>query len=118
MPDMTRRRFIESAGLAAATAPTLMASTGSAAQGQERAGSPRATARARDLTDEELEAMFHRCSNTGRWGPDDELGTLNYITPQKRHRGGGTSEDRRGRVGRSRSLDDAEQDQRAAACRT
>lgn len=28
--------------------------------------------------------MFERCSNTGRWGPDDELGTLNYITPQKR----------------------------------
>ncbi len=84
MPDMTRRRFIESAGLAAATAPTLMASTGSAAQGQERAGSPRATARARDLTDQELEAIFHRCSNAGKWGKDDELGTLNYITPQKR----------------------------------
>ena len=28
--------------------------------------------------------MFERCSNTGRWGPDDELGTLNYITPKKR----------------------------------
>ena len=28
--------------------------------------------------------MFRRCSNTGRWGPNDELGTLNYITPAKR----------------------------------
>ena len=28
--------------------------------------------------------MFHRCSNTGRWGADDELGTLNYITDGKR----------------------------------
>ena len=28
--------------------------------------------------------MFERCSNTGRWGPDDERGTLNYITPEKR----------------------------------
>jgi kynurenine formamidase len=28
--------------------------------------------------------MFQRCNNAGRWGPDDELGTLNYITPQKR----------------------------------
>ena len=22
-----------------------------------------------------------RCSNWGRWGPDDQLGTLNYIRP-------------------------------------
>lgn len=28
--------------------------------------------------------LFARCSNVGRWGPDDELGTLNYITPAKR----------------------------------
>ena len=28
--------------------------------------------------------MFRRCSNTGRWGADDELGTLNYITPARR----------------------------------
>jgi len=28
--------------------------------------------------------MFERCSNAGRWGPDDELGTLNYITAEKR----------------------------------
>jgi hypothetical protein len=28
--------------------------------------------------------MFRRCSNSGRWGPDDEKGTLNYITPAKR----------------------------------
>ena len=28
--------------------------------------------------------MFHRCSNTGKWGSNDELGTLNYITPAKR----------------------------------
>jgi len=28
--------------------------------------------------------MFRRCSNTGKWGADDELGTLNYVTPEKR----------------------------------
>ena len=28
--------------------------------------------------------MFRRCSNTGKWGANDELGTLNYITPAKR----------------------------------
>ena len=82
MADITRRRFIESAGLAAAV-PTLMAA-GAVPQGQDRAASPRATTRARDLTDQELEAIFRRCSNAGKWGRDDELGTLNYITPQKR----------------------------------
>jgi kynurenine formamidase len=85
MDDITRRRFIEAASLAAAVSPLA-----AAAQNQEqasaptRATSPRATSRARDLTDGELEAMFRRCSNTGKWGPNDELGTLNFITPAKR----------------------------------
>jgi kynurenine formamidase len=30
-----------------------------------------------------LEEYIQRYSNWGRWGPDDELGCLNYITPQK-----------------------------------
>lgn len=64
---------METAGLTAAAAPTLMAAAGAATQGQDRATSPRATTRARDLTDLELEAMFHRCSNAGKWGKDDEL---------------------------------------------
>jgi kynurenine formamidase len=32
----------------------------------------------------EIEKLFDELNNGGRWGPDDELGTLNYITPQKR----------------------------------
>lgn len=35
-------------------------------------------------SDDELAALFDRVDNVGRWGPDDELGTLNYITPAKR----------------------------------
>ena len=35
---------------------------------------------------EERAALFAACSNAGRWGPDDELGTLNLITPDKRRR--------------------------------
>jgi kynurenine formamidase len=38
------------------------------------------------MTDDEIDALFERCSNTGKWGPDDELGTLNYITDDKRLR--------------------------------
>lgn len=29
-------------------------------------------------------ALFESCSNAGRWGPDDELGTLNLIDERKR----------------------------------
>ena len=32
-----------------------------------------------DLT--HLRAVAERCSNWGRWGPDDEIGTLNFIQP-------------------------------------
>lgn len=32
----------------------------------------------------DLDALFDKVSNAGRWGKDDQLGTLNYITPQKR----------------------------------
>ena len=30
---------------------------------------------------EHLKAVAERCSNWGRWGADDEIGTLNFITP-------------------------------------
>ncbi|MFN8518946.1 MAG: cyclase family protein [Chloroflexota bacterium] len=33
------------------------------------------------MTEDEVLALFDRCSNVGRWGVDDELGTLNHITP-------------------------------------
>jgi kynurenine formamidase len=32
----------------------------------------------------DLEKLFERVNNAGRWGPNDELGTLNYITEKKR----------------------------------
>jgi kynurenine formamidase len=31
----------------------------------------------------EFEEVFESVKNWGRWGPDDELGTLNFITPEK-----------------------------------
>jgi kynurenine formamidase len=36
------------------------------------------------MNDEDLLSLFSECSNEGRWGPDDELGTLNYVTAEKR----------------------------------
>lgn len=35
-------------------------------------------------SDDEIRAIFARVDNTGRWGEDDELGTLNHITAEKR----------------------------------
>jgi len=37
-------------------------------------------------TDAELQELFERCSNSGRWGDDDQLGTLNLIDEAARRR--------------------------------
>lgn len=41
------------------------------------------------ISTDEFQALFDRCSNWGRWGPDDERGTLNLITPERRVRAAG-----------------------------
>lgn len=85
MNSVTRREFVAFTSVAAAIlsrAATAQQTQGTS--GQDRSPAPRTTSRARDLTDDELTALFDRCSNAGRWGADDELGTLNYITPAKR----------------------------------
>ena len=35
-------------------------------------------------TDDDVDRMLPSISNWGRWGPDDQLGTLNFITPEMR----------------------------------
>lgn len=35
------------------------------------------------MSAQEFDMLFHTVCNWGRWGPDDERGTLNYITPAK-----------------------------------
>lgn len=42
--------------------------------------------------DDEIAAAFAACSNAGRWGPEDELGTLNLVTPGKRRQAAGLVE--------------------------
>jgi kynurenine formamidase len=37
----------------------------------------------------EVEGFFTSLSNWGKWGPTDQLGALNYITPEKRARAAG-----------------------------
>ena len=65
-------------GVAAAVvlAVGLSLSTPLAVLGQDGAPPPRNA--------DEFDEMFKRLSNWGRWGEDDERGTLNLITPEKR----------------------------------
>ncbi len=49
----------------------------------------------------DLEELFERVNNAGRWGPNDELGTLNYITERE------TRGRRVTRTHRSRAVDRA-----------
>ena len=36
-----------------------------------------------EATDKLIWTTAERCRNWGRWGDDDEIGTLNFITPEK-----------------------------------
>jgi kynurenine formamidase len=45
------------------------------------------------VTPEQFEAWLAQISNWGRWGKDDELGTLNLITPEKRKAAAGLVRD-------------------------
>ena len=38
------------------------------------------------LTESDVIKLISSLSNWGRWGKDDELGTINLITPAKRKR--------------------------------
>jgi len=37
---------------------------------------------AKKFTIAHLRATAEKCKNWGRWGPDDQVGTLNFVTPQ------------------------------------
>ena len=37
-----------------------------------------------DLTEAQVREFFTTLSNWGKWGPSDQFGALNYITPAKR----------------------------------
>jgi hypothetical protein len=40
-------------------------------------------------TEAQVVEWYTSLSNWGRWGPDDQLGTLNLITPEKRRQAAG-----------------------------
>jgi hypothetical protein len=65
----------------------LAAATAVLALGQaekQDAPTPAAPATRQELTSEDIERWMTELSNWGRWGKDDQLGTVNLITPEKR----------------------------------
>jgi kynurenine formamidase len=73
-----RRAFIKDA---AGIVTTALAATARAAPSlQEQPASAPAEIR----TDGDVDRLLPRISNWGRWGPKDQLGTLNLITPERR----------------------------------
>ena len=60
------------------------AATGLLALGMAAPGPPAGAQTPQDVTAATVEQWMTELSNWGRWGPDDELGTLNLITPGKR----------------------------------
>ena len=51
------------------------------------------TIEAEPTTAKEIDAIFERVKNWGRWGPEDERGALNFITPAVRQRAAATVQD-------------------------
>src|SRR5262249_29609244 len=64
--------------------PCLLALAALLHLGWLNAGGTDAPAAKKNLTRAEFDAMMTSLSNWGRWGKEDQLGTLNLITPQKR----------------------------------
>ncbi len=73
---MTTRNARTAVG-SALVALLLVGFDGTAALGQQ-------TGERQVVSQEQYDAWFDELSNWGRWGPDDEMGALNLITPEKR----------------------------------
>src|SRR5215813_12533412 len=57
----------------------ILACAGPAATAQQTNRAPRES-----YTQAQFDEMFKQVSNWGRWGKDDQLGTLNLITPERK----------------------------------
>jgi kynurenine formamidase len=74
-PKLSRRGLLEQAAFLAGSAIALESSAAGAASTEQYP---------RNLTADDLERWSSELSNWGRWGHDDQAGTINLITPAKR----------------------------------
>ncbi|HUH12350.1 MAG TPA: cyclase family protein [Longimicrobiales bacterium] len=83
-----RRRTARATAAAAATVLALLLPLPAWAQADDRAGAAalvdRTAADLGPLTAADIDRLMGEVSNWGRWGPQDQLGTLNLITADKR----------------------------------
>jgi kynurenine formamidase len=70
--DISRRSLFVRASIAVASAATSRAIFGQSGKYP------------RDLTKDDVDRWMKELSNWGKWGPDDQAGTINLITPAKR----------------------------------
>jgi kynurenine formamidase len=73
----SRRDLLAFAGVAGGAAVALES-------GLLAAASPAGKQYSRTLTQQDIERWLTELSNWGKWGPDDQAGTINLITPAKR----------------------------------
>ena len=66
------------------------------------------------LSDDDLAAMFQRCSNAGRWGPHDEQGHAQLHHARQTPCRGGAGPDQRNRVGGPPVVNAADEDDSAS----
>jgi kynurenine formamidase len=76
-PKITRRNWFTSAGLL--TSASMAAAGAAAPKGQAAAEKY-----PRNLTKQDVDRWMTELSNWGKWGKDDQAGTINLITPAKR----------------------------------
>ena len=74
-PKLSRRNLLASAAVIAGSAIALESNPAEAASGDRYP---------RNLTADDIERWSTELSNWGRWGADDQAGTINLITPAKR----------------------------------
>jgi kynurenine formamidase len=75
LPKFTRRKLLVDAAVAAGSAILLDSSHAEASAAEQYP---------RNLTADDVERWMTDLSNWGKWGPDDQAGTINLITPAKR----------------------------------
>src|ERR1700690_3135468 len=74
-PKLSRRNLLAGAAVIAGSAIALESNPGEAASTEQYP---------RNLTADDIERWSTELSNWGRWGADDQAGTINLITPAKR----------------------------------
>jgi len=87
--SLSRREALGVVGLAATALAAAQSSNAQSSAAQSPAPPSVPENPAHHMTKEDVDKLMTELSNWGRWGKDDQLGTLNLITPAKRKEAAG-----------------------------